>query len=175
MWQINYWFKLNKGNLRATGQSQFTPRNKHLALSIASSAQNAHQHVCHMTHKIPKTSYKSPENTTISHCCSACASPCRENRVPGVCTHSTHTPAGFHRWTRSAGGEVRMRAKGRRNTEARGSQLLQTAHYTERFISRWHLSSCVVLYCAVLCCAVWQSEQRGLDAVPPPTACLISA
>lgn len=110
------------------------------------------QHICTM-YQI-RRSFESLKNTNMSYLLVCLHKfPPREGE-PLERSHGVHTPAGTQRWVGSAGGGGRDESKGEetmRNPEARGSNLMQRAHYSKMFVLRWHLSNNVVLHCVYIC------------------------
>lgn len=106
-------------------------------------------------HNVPKTAliWKSEKYQHVIFA-SVFAQVPAEKASPLERSHRVHTPAGTQRWVGSAGGGGRDESKGEetmRNPEARGSNLMQRAHYSKMFVLRWHFSNNVVLHCVYIC------------------------
>lgn len=109
------------------------------------------QHICTMYQR--RRSFESLKNTNMSYLLVCLHKFPPRRRAPRAFTWSTHTcrDTALSGISRGGGRDESKGEETMRNPEARGSNLMQRAHYSKMFVLRWHFSNNVVLHCVYIC------------------------
>lgn len=106
-------------------------------------------------HNVPNTAliWKSEKYQHVIFASVFAQVPAERRRAPRAFTWSTHTcrDTALSGISRGGGRDESKGEETMRNPEARGSNLMQRAHYSKMFVLRWHFSNNVVLHCVYIC------------------------